>query len=159
MTPPENGAGARPILAVGSDHGGFLLKRSLLRRLEEAGLAAVDCGCPGLDPVDYPDIARLVGRAVREGRASAGVMIDGAGIGSSMVLNRIPGIRAALCHDAMTTANSRAHNDANVLVLGSRVVNPGEAYRLLRMFLQTPYEGGRHERRVGKIRAMDAGRE
>lgn len=147
-----------PVLAVGSDHGGFALKKSLLTRLGETGFRTVDCGCPNTDPVDYPDIALEVGRAVREGRADLGIMIDAAGIGSTMVLNRIPGIRAALCHDPMTTVNSRAHNDANVLVLGSRVVHAGEANRLVRIWLQTPYEGGRHERRVGKIRALDAGR-
>jgi len=145
-------------LAIGADHGGFALKQSLSRTLAEMGHLTIDCGCTSPDPVDYPDIAREVGRAVREGRADAGIMIDGAGIGSTMVLNRIPGIRAALCHDVLTTVNSRAHNDANVLVLGSRVVHPGEANRLLRIWLETPYEGGRHERRVGKIRAMDEAR-
>ncbi len=149
---PDN---RRARLAIGSDHGGFLLKRSLVRMLAEERIEAVDCGCPSADPVDYPDIAEAVGRAVLDGRADLGVMIDAAGIGSSMVLNRMPGIRAALCHDPMTTVNSRAHNDANVLVLGSRVVHPGEANRLLRLWLRTPYEGGRHERRVGRIRAMD----
>jgi ribose 5-phosphate isomerase B len=142
-------------LALGSDHGGFQLKQSLKRALEEMGHLVLDCGCPSPDPVDYPDIALAVGAAVRAGRADAGIMIDAAGIGSTMVLNRIPGIRAALCHDPMTTVNSRAHNDANLLVLGSRVVHPGEANRLVRLWLETSYEGGRHERRVGKIRAMD----
>jgi ribose 5-phosphate isomerase B len=151
--------GARPTLAIGSDHGGFVLKRSLIQRLQELGYPVLDCGCPSTDPVDYPDIALALGRAVRDGRAAGGIMIDAAGIGSTMVLNRIPGIRAALCHDPMTAANSRAHNDANVLVLGSRVVHPGEANRLVTIWLRTPYEGGRHERRVGRIRALDAERE
>ncbi len=142
-------------LALGSDHGGYALKRSLRRTLEEMGHVVIDCGCDSPDPVDYPDIALKVGAAVRELRAEVGIMIDAAGIGSSMVLNRIPGIRAALCHDPMTAVNSRAHNDANVLVLGSRAVHPGEANRLLRLWLATAYEGGRHERRVGKIRALD----
>ena len=146
------------IVALGCDHGGFLLKTSLRRTLGELGAEVVDCGCPNTDPVDYPDIAVAVGRAIVEGRASVGIMIDGAGVGSTMVLNRIPGIRAALCHDPFTTINSRAHNDANVLVLGSKVVHPGEANRLLKLWLATTYEGGRHERRVGKIRAMDQGR-
>jgi RpiB/LacA/LacB family sugar-phosphate isomerase len=142
-------------LALGSDHGGFALKRWLARTLAEMGHTVIDCGCDSPEPVDYPDIALKVGSALLDGRAQAGIMIDAAGIGSTMVLNRIPGIRAALCHDPMTTVNSRAHNDANVLVLGSRVVHPGEASRLVRLWLATDYEGGRHERRVGKIRALD----
>jgi ribose 5-phosphate isomerase B len=146
-------------LALGSDHGGYSLKCSLRRTLEEMGHTVLDCGCHSPDPVDYPDIALLLGTAVREGRAAAGIMIDAAGIGSTMVLNRIPGIRAALCHDPMTTINSRAHNDANVLVLGSHVVHPGEANRLVRLWLKTQYEGGRHERRVGRIRALDRERD
>jgi ribose 5-phosphate isomerase B len=146
-------------IAIGSDHGGFALKRSLLRAMEEMRHTPLDCGCYNPDPVDYPDIALRVGSAVRSGQADAGIMIDAAGVGSSMVLNRIPGIRAALCHDPMTAINSRAHNDANVLVLGSRALHPGEANRLLRLWLATSYEGGRHERRVGKIRAMDRERE
>lgn len=145
-------------IAVGADHGGFGHKARLLAALREERIAGIDCGCFSTDPVDYPDVAMEVARVVSEGRACAGVMIDGAGVGSTMVLNRVPGIRAALCHDVMTTANSRAHNDANVLVLGAAVVHPGEAVRLLRLWLRTPYEGGRHERRVGAIRRMDAAR-
>lgn len=111
----------------------------------------LDCGCHNEDSVDYPDFAVAVGLAVRRGDAELGVMIDAAGIGSTMALNRIPGVRAALCHDPFTARNSRAHNDANVLVLGSRVVHPGEAVRLLRIWLSTSFEGGRHSRRVEKI--------
>jgi len=144
-----------PRVAIGSDHGGFDLKRSLLRRMEELGVPALDVGCPSRDAVDYPDIAVAVGRALQESRADLGVMIDAAGVGSTMVLNRLPGVRAALCHDAFTTINSRAHNDANVLVLGARVVHPGEANRLLQLWLGAEFEGGRHERRVAKIRALD----
>ena len=158
MSPDRTARPAPLRLAIGSDHGGFQLKRSLTRTLTEMGHPVIDCGCHSTDPVDYPDLALEVARAIREGRADAGIMIDAAGVGSTMVLNRVPGIRAALCHDPMTTANSRAHNDANVLVLGARVVHPGEANRLVRIWLKTSYEGGRHERRVGKIRAMDQGR-
>jgi ribose 5-phosphate isomerase B len=145
-------------VAIGSDHGGFLLKRSLLWRLAEDRIAALDCGCFSPEPVDYPEFALAVARRVLGGEAEAGLMIDAAGIGSTMVLNRVPGIRAALCHDVFTARNSRAHNDANVLVLGARVVSPGEAHRLLRLWLATAYEGGRHERRVGRLRALDAER-
>jgi len=147
-----------PGVALGSDHGGFRHKLFLARALAEAGHRVTDCGCHSTEAVDYPDIALAVGRAVVEGRAQAGIMIDGAGIGSCMVLNRIAGIRAALCHNAFTVVNSRAHNDANVLVLGSNVVHQGEAARLARLWLRTPFEGGRHARRVEKINALDRGR-
>lgn len=146
------------VLAIGSDHSGFDLKRRLVRTIEEdLRVPVIDCGCVTTDPVDYPDIAMAVGRALQEGRASEGVMIDGAGVGSTMVLNRLSGIRAALCHDVFTAKNSRAHNDANVLVLGSMVIHPGEAARLLRIWLDTAFEGGRHSRRVDKIKALDHG--
>lgn len=149
-----------PCIAIGSDHGGFELKRRLLRSLEEDHrIAVVDCGCHSSAPVDYPDIAVAVGRALQEGRAGLGVMIDAAGIGSTMVLNRLAGVRAALCHDVLTAENSRVHNDANVLVLGARVVHPGEAVRILRVWLAASFEGGRHTKRVDKIRALDAGRD
>ncbi|MEZ4651121.1 MAG: ribose 5-phosphate isomerase B [Candidatus Eisenbacteria bacterium] len=147
-------------IAIGSDHGGFDLKRRLVRSLEEDhGILPLDCGCHSTDAVDYPDLAVAVARALQEGRADLGVMIDAAGIGSTMALNRLPGIRAALCHDTYTAVNSRAHNDANVLVLGSRVVHPGEAVRILRVWLGASFEGGRHQRRVDKIRALDQGRD
>lgn len=146
---------ARCRVALGADHGGYLLKRVLERELRELGHPIVDCGCFSPAPVDYPDIALAVGHTLRDERADLGVMIDAAGIGSTMVLNRIPGIRAALCHDPFTTVNSRAHNDANVLVLGARILHPGEATRLLKLWLRASFEGGRHERRVDKIRALD----
>ncbi|MCA9729274.1 MAG: RpiB/LacA/LacB family sugar-phosphate isomerase [Candidatus Eisenbacteria bacterium] len=148
-----------PRIAIGSDHGGFAMKQSLLRALaEDFRASAIDCGCYSPDSVDYPDIAIALGRMLQEGHADFGVMIDGAGIGSTMTLNRLSGIRAALCHDPFTTVNSRAHNDANVLVLGANVVHAGEAVRLLRLWLRTPFEGGRHQRRVDKIRALDRDR-
>lgn len=144
-------------IAIGADHSGFLLKRHLLRALsEDFPVTVIDCGCHSADSVDYPDIAVAVGRTIQERTADCGVMIDGAGVGSTMALNRLADIRAALCHDPFTTINSRAHNDANVLVLGSNVVHPGEAVRLLRLWLRTPFEGGRHQRRVDKIRALDS---
>lgn len=142
----------RPRIAIGSDHGGFALKTRLLEELrEELRLPAHDCGCYDRAPVDYPDIAFAVGREVAGGRADLGIMIDAAGIGSTMALNKLDGIRAALCHDAYTTRNSRAHNDANVLVLGAQVLHPGEAVRLLKIWLRTSFEGGRHAPRVDKI--------
>ena len=144
--------------AIGSDHGGYALKENLREELADLGIATLDCGCHSVAAVDYPDIAVAVGRALQEGRAELGIMIDAAGIGSTMTLNRLAGIRAALCHDLYTAVNSRAHNDANVLVLGSRVLHPGEARRLMKAWLRTSFEGGRHETRVAKIRALDRSR-
>jgi len=145
-------------LAVGSDHGGFELKQQLIPHLVSLGHKVHDCGTHSKEAVDYPTFAAAVAREVASGRCDLGIMIDGAGIGSCMVLNRIAGIRAALCHNAFTVVNSRAHNDANVLVLGSNVVHQGEAARLARLWLRTPFEGGRHARRVEKINALDRGR-
>lgn len=148
----SGGAGGRGVsVAVASDHGGFALKRNLLESLREQGYTPFDVGCHSADAVDYPDLARELALTLRAGRADLGVMIDAAGVGSTMALNRVRGIRAALCHDPFTTVNSRAHNNANVLVLGARVLHPGEARRLLRLWLATEFEGGRHERRVAKI--------
>ena len=145
-----------PTLAIGSDHGGFRMKQHLIRTLsDDLGLTLSDEGCFSTDSVDYPDIAVAVGRAVQGRVCQFGLMIDGAGVGSTMVLNRLAGIRAALCHDSFTTRNSRAHNNANVLVLGSNVVHQGEAVRLVKLWLNTPFEGGRHLRRVEKIDALD----
>jgi ribose 5-phosphate isomerase B len=115
----------------------------------------IDCGTHSTEAVDYPDIARAVGDAVASGRAARGVVIDGAGIGSSMAANRVPGVRCALCHDVKTVLNSREHNDANVLALGASVVNPGLARRMLEVWLKTPFAGGRHARRVDKIMELD----
>lgn len=147
-------------VAIGADHGGFPLKERLRRYLtEELGYSVDDCGAWSPDPVDYPDVAERVARRVASGSSPRGILIDGAGIGSSMAANKIPGIRAALCHDERTVRNSREHNDANVLCLGSGVVHPGEARRLVRIWLGEPFAGGRHARRVEKINALDRERE
>jgi len=149
------GAGRR--VAIGSDHGGFDLKRRLLEHLRELGYEAVDVGTHSADSCDYPDFAFAVGRALQSGRCALGIMIDGAGIGSAMALNKLPGIRAATVHSEATAVNSREHNDANVLVLGSLQMNPGHARRITRIWLATPHAGGRHARRVDKINALDRG--
>ncbi len=144
-------------VAIGSDHSGFALKQHLVRFLrQELRVPVTDLGAPSTAPVDYPDIALAVAAAVREGRASAGIVIDGAGIGSTMAANKVRGIRAALCHDLFTARNSREHNNANVLVLGSNVVSRGAARRLVQVWLATPFAGGRHARRVEKITAIEA---
>jgi len=143
-------------VSFGGDHGGFALKESLRRYLvEELRYAVIDCGAYTAEPVDYPDIARAVGFAVAEGRAFRGVVVDTAGIGSTMAANRVPGVRCALCHDVATVVNAREHNDGNVLALGSKVVSLGQARQMLATFLKTPFAGGRHARRVAKIMDLE----
>lgn len=142
-------------VALGADHGGVVLKARLRATLDELGVEVEDCGTHGTQPVDYADIAIEVARRVQSGHCRFGIVIDAAGLGSCMAANKIPGIRAATCHDEVTVRNSRAHNDANVLVLGARVVHPGYARRLLRLWLATPFDGGRHLPRLAKIAALD----
>ncbi len=145
-------------VAIGSDHGGFPLKELLRRYIsEELGWDVHDCGTHSGDAVDYPDFAAAVAREVAAGRAARGIVIDAAGIGSTMAANKVAGARCALCHDDATVLNSREHNDANVLALGARVVNRGAAQRMVRLFLTTAFAGGRHERRVAKIMALERG--
>jgi ribose 5-phosphate isomerase B len=146
-------------VAIGSDHGGFALKEVLVRVLrDELGWDVHDVGTHSTDAVDYPDFAAAVAREVAAGRAARGIVVDAAGIGSSMAANKIPGVRCALAHDDATAINAREHNDANVLALGARVVNRGLATRLVRLFLTTEFGGGRHARRVLKIMALEGGR-
>jgi ribose 5-phosphate isomerase B len=153
---PLGGRSSKPVIAVGSDHSAVTLKNQIVRFLrEEMGHPVIDCGAPDESPVDYPDIARAVGRAVVSGNAQRGIVIDAMGIGSTMAANKVPGVRCALCHDEATTRNAREHNDANVLALGSKVVNGGQARGLVRLFLATPHAGGRHARRVAKIKDME----
>jgi ribose 5-phosphate isomerase B len=155
--PPRPGAERR--VAVGSDHGGYELKEVLKRYLtDELGWDVLDCGTHSTETVDYPDYAAAVAREVASGRCARGIVVDAAGIGSTMAANKIAGVRCALCHDDTTAVNARSHNDANVLALGARVVNRGLAARLARLFLTTSFEGGRHERRVQKIMALERGR-
>ena len=151
------GAKPKPVVAVGSDHSAVTLKRQIVRYLrEELGYPVLDCGAPDENPVDYPDIARRVGAAVVAGAAARGIVIDAMGVGSTMAANKVNGVRCALCHDEATTRNAREHNDANVLALGSRVVNAGVARGLVRLFLTTAHAGGRHARRVAKIRDLES---
>lgn len=159
------GAAAKPAdpartVAIGGDHGGFALKESLKRFVQgELGYAVIDCGAYSTDAVDYPDIARAVAEAVTTGRALRGIVVDAAGIGSTMAANRVPGARCALCHDVKTVLNSRQHNDANLLALGATVVNVGLARQMVSTWLKTPFEGGRHARRVAKIMELERYRE
>jgi ribose 5-phosphate isomerase B len=141
----------RKRVALGADHGGFELKLRLAAFLKQEGYAVIDAGTHSKEACDYPDIARVVAKAVQGGVADVGIMIDGAGIGSSMVCNKVRGIRAALCYDMKTILNSRQHNDANVLTLGAGANPPEAVEAMVKTWLETPFEGGRHQRRVDKI--------
>ncbi len=142
-------------VAVGSDHGGFRMKQALLPVLAGLGLTARDVGVHEEKAADYPDIAAQVADLVAGGKASRGVIVDGAGIGSAMAANKIRGIRAALCYDTASARNSREHNDANVLTLGGRLLTESQAEAVLRVWLATPFGGGRHQARVDKIMELE----
>jgi ribose 5-phosphate isomerase B len=142
-------------LAIGSDHAGFEMKLSLASYLREIGASFIDCGTHSKDAVDYPDFAHQVALAVALGNARRGIVVDGAGIGSAMVANKVPGIRAAACGDETQARNAREHNDANVLTLGSRLI-PLEAVRkVVAVFLTADLTEPRHRARVAKIEAIE----
>jgi len=138
-------------VAIGADHGGYELKENLKRSLSEWGYTAIDCGTDSSESVDYPDYALAVAQMVANGNADWGVMIDGAGIGSCMAANKVPGVRASLCYDQATAVNSREHNHANLLTLGASLIGIGLAKSILETWLDTPFGGGRHAKRVAKI--------
>ncbi len=138
-------------IAIASDHGGYELKTVLKEDLIERGITVVDLGTDGPSSVDYPDYAAAVAKVLREGRAEAGILVCGTGIGISIAANRFPEIRAALVHDAFTARMARQHNDANVLCLGGRTIGIEVAKDCLGVFLDTEFEGGRHARRVAKL--------
>jgi len=148
------GAASKKV-AIGADHGGFDLKEELRNYLREWGYAVLDLGTSGREAVDYPDFAEAVANAVASGDAWRGVVIDTAGIGSSIAANKVPGARAALCYDRASARNSREHNDANILSLGSRSIPPEVAREILAVWLETRFAGGRHQRRVDKIIAIE----
>ena len=142
-------------VAIGADHGGFRMKEELKPVLAELGLSIRDIGVSEEKPADYPDIALQVAELVASGAAARGVIVDGAGIGSCMAANKVPGIRAALCYDKASARNSREHNDSNVLTLGGRLLTPTQAEEVLRVWLNTPFAAGRHAARVGKITQIE----
>jgi ribose 5-phosphate isomerase B len=142
-------------IAVGADHGGFHLKQTLVEHLEGQGLAVHDCGCTSTDAVDYPDFAHAVANLVGTGVCRWGIIIDGAGIGSCMVANKVPGVRAALCYDLSSARNSREHNHANVLTLGAGLIGSGLARQIVDEWLATPWGPDRHARRVTKITEVE----
>ncbi|MBI3160044.1 MAG: ribose 5-phosphate isomerase B [Chloroflexi bacterium] len=131
------------------------MKQSLKEMLEGKGFAVIDCGTNSVEAVDYPDYALAVAREVAAGRAWRGIMVDGAGIGSCMAANKVPGVRAAMCYDHATALNAREHNDANVLTLGAGMIGMALAQQISETFLATEFGGGRHARRVDKIMAIE----
>jgi ribose 5-phosphate isomerase B len=145
-------AGSGLIIAIGADHGpSFAMKEALKPYVEELGYTVLDCGTYTPDAVDYPDIAYAVAKQVANGAVWRGVIIDGAGIGSCMAANKVPGIRAALCYNEAMAHNSREHNDANILTLGAGMIGLNLAKQIMATWLKTDFGGGRHQRRVDKI--------
>lgn len=145
-------------IAVGSDHAGYRLKQVLAEYLRELGYDVVDKGTNGTASVDYPDFAEAVGKAVAEGSVDRGVLVCGTGIGVSIAANKIPGVRAANCSNEYSAEMSRRHNDANVLTMGERVVTPEVGKRILKVWLDSEFEGGRHAERVKKIMNLECKR-
>jgi ribose 5-phosphate isomerase B len=147
--------GKKKMVAIGTDHGGYEMKEALKIYLGELGYTVTDCGTNSKDAVDYPDFALAVAREVAGGKAWRGIVIDGAGIGSCMVANKVPGIRAAMAYDYSSAMNSREHNDANVLTLGAGLIGMNQARTIVKTWLATDFLGGRHTRRVDKIVAIE----
>ncbi|HVM00210.1 MAG TPA: ribose 5-phosphate isomerase B [Egibacteraceae bacterium] len=143
-------------IAIGSDHAGYPLKRHLVTVLGELGHDVADHGTDSTESVDYPPICAAVGRAVVEGAADRGIVLGGSGQGEQIAANKVPGVRAALCHDLYTARMSRAHNDANVLAMGGRIVADGLAEEIVGVWLATDFEGGRHQRRIDQIREIES---
>src|SRR3954452_14002052 len=142
-------------VAIGADHGGFELKQLLAEHIRSRGLAVEDCGTHSTEAVDYPKIAAEVAQRVADGRADIGVIVDGAGIGSSMTANKFPGVRAALCYDLSSARNSREPNNANVLTLGASLIGAGLAKQIVDTFLDTECTADRHLRRAAMIDDID----
>ena len=146
-------------VALGSDHGAYDEKMTIKRYLQTIGYVVNVVGCHSKDSVDYPDVAAAVCRKVVSGDCERGIMLDGAGIGSSMACNKVRGIRAALCYDLRTVVNSREHNNANVITLGGPLHDAGQLCEMVKVWLQTRFPGGRHLARVNKIMALERGGE
>ncbi|MGH8905813.1 MAG: ribose 5-phosphate isomerase B [Egibacteraceae bacterium] len=143
-------------VAIGADHAGYPLKQHLVGTLEAWGHEVDDHGTHSEESVDYPPICASVGRAVAQGHADRGIVLGGSGQGEQITANKVPGIRAALCNDLYTARMSRAHNDANVLSIGARIVAAGLADEIVALWLDTPFEGGRHARRIEQISALES---
>ncbi|MCH3972946.1 MAG: ribose 5-phosphate isomerase B [Oscillospiraceae bacterium] len=143
------------MIAIGSDHGGWALKQELMKWLTEQKIAYKDFGCYTPESVDYPDIAEPVANAVAGGQYEKGILLCGTGVGISMAANKVNGVRAACCSDCFSAKLTRQHNNANILCMGGRVVGPGLAIMMTDLFLHTAYEGGRHQRRLDKLTAIE----
>ncbi len=135
-------------LVIASDHAGYQLKESVKNHLEELGHTVINCGTNSTESCDYPIFAKALCKEITDGKAELGILVCGTGIGMSMAANKVKGIRAALCSDCFSTKFTRAHNDANVMCIGARVVGEGLALELVDIFLNTPFEGGKHLRRI-----------
>ena len=142
-------------IAIGADHAGFELKQHLCALLVGEGHEVIDHGTDSPVSVDYPPICAAVGRSVRDGECEVGIVIGGSGQGEQLAANKVRGVRAALCNDLYTARMARAHNDANVLSMGGRVVGTGLAEEILHLFMTTPFEGGRHARRVAQLTELE----
>jgi ribose 5-phosphate isomerase B len=142
-------------IALGADHAGVALKDRLKRQLDERGISNTDFGTHTTESVDYPDYAAKVAQEVAAGAYDRGILVCGTGIGMAIAANKVPGVRAAPVADLMSASLCREHNDVNVLALGARITTPDVAARLLDIFLDTPFSGGRHQRRIDKLAAMD----
>jgi ribose 5-phosphate isomerase B len=153
--PAKSDSDVSGTIAIGADHGGYPLKERLVFKLRETGWDIVDCGTDSHESVDYPTYAEAVARKVADQDAKWGIVVDGAGIGSSMVANKVPGVRAALCYDISSARNSREHNHANVLTLGAGLIGDALAWQIVEEWLSTEWAGGRHARRVAMIDAVD----
>jgi ribose 5-phosphate isomerase B len=154
QTPTVTSPGSQSV-AIGADHGGYELKEVIKVHLAELGFTVVDCGTDSTQSVDYPDYAFVVAQLVGRGQAWMGIVIDGAGIGSCMVANKVPGVRASMCYDQATAMNSREHNNANVLCLGAGLIGVNLARQIVQIWLKTSFAGGRHARRVDKIKEIE----
>ncbi len=154
-TPTSAPSSDQKTVAIGTDHGGYELKEMLKGYLGELGYQVIDCGTDSTQSVDYPDFAFAVAQLVAQGRAWRGIIVDGAGVGSCMAANKVPGVRAAMCYDQATAFNSREHNDANVLTLGAGLIGPNLVKQIVKVWLETSFGGGRHARRVDKIMEIE----
>lgn len=143
------------MIAIGSDHAGYLLKADIIKHLKDKGLEVKDFGTNGPESVDYPDFGQAVAEAVSSGECDKGIIICGTGIGISIAANKVPGIRAALCTDSYMAKMTRQHNDANILAIGERVIGPGLALDIIDTWLETEFLGGRHQNRVSKITEIE----
>jgi ribose 5-phosphate isomerase B len=148
-------ASVRKVVAIGADHGGFELKEVLKSELKTLGFDVSDLGTNSKDAVDYPDFAHAVAHTVGSGKAWRGIMIDGAGIGSCIVANKVPGVRAGMAYDYSSAVNSREHNDTNVLTLGAGLIGVNLAKQIVKTWLTTEFAGGRHTPRVDKIKSVE----